>query len=62
MTQQLADTLKVESCKHHRIHISAFGGEAIPRELQSTSIAMQTNDGGGVPNSVLVGLKIAAPL
>jgi len=42
MTQQLADTLKVKLYTHHRIHISAFGGEAIPRELQSTSIAMLT--------------------
>ena len=62
ITQQLADSLKVDSCKRQRICISAFGGEAIPRELQSTSIAIQTNDGGEVPVSVLVVPKIAAPL
>jgi len=61
MTQQLADTLKVESCTHHRIHISAFGGEAIPRELQSTSIAILTYDGGEVLISVMIVPKIAAP-
>ena len=61
ITQQLADSLKVDSCKHQRICISAFWGEAIPRELQSTSIAIQTNDGGEVPVSVLVVPKVAAP-
>ena len=62
ITQQLADSLKVDSCKRQRICISAFGGEAIPRELQSTSIVIQTNDSGEVPVSVLVVPKIAAPL
>ena len=64
ITQQLADSLKVDSCKRQRICISAFGGESIPRELQSTSIAIQTNDGGEVPISVLVVHKIhvATPL
>ena len=62
ITQQLADSLKVDSCKCQRICISAFGGEAIPRESQSTSIAIQTNDGGEVPVSVLVVPKIVAPL
>ena len=62
MTQQLADTLKVETCTRQRICISAFGGEAVPRELQSVSIAILTNNGGEVPISVLVVSKIAAPL
>ena len=39
-----------------------FGGEAVPSELQSASIAILTNDGGEVPISVLVVPKIAAPL
>ena len=42
--------------------MSAFGGEAVPKELQLTSIAIQTKDGGEVPISVVVVLKIAAPL
>ena len=29
--------------------MSAFGGEAVPKELQLTSIAIQTKDGGEVP-------------
>ena len=62
ITQQLAESLKVDSCKRQRISISALGVEAIPRELQSTSIAIQTNDGGEVPVSVLVVPKIATPL
>ena len=62
ITQQLVDSLKVDSCKCQRIWISTFGGEAIPRELQSNSIAIQTNNGGEVPISVLVVPKIAAPL
>jgi len=62
MTQQLADTLKVESSKHHKIQISALGGEALPRELQSTSIAILTNDSGEIPISVLIVPKIAATL
>ena len=42
--------------------MSAFGGKAVPKELQLTSIAIQTKDGGEVPISVLVVPKIAAPL
>ena len=62
MTQQLADSLKVETCKHQRICISAFGGETVPSELPSASIAILTNDGGEVPISILVIPKIASPL
>jgi len=60
MTQQLAQDLNIRSCQHHRIVISAFGGEAVPKELQVTSISLQTNNGIEVPLSVLIVPKIAA--
>ena len=62
MTQQLTDSLMVETCKRQRICISAFGGEAVPSELQSASIAILTNNGGEVPISVLFVSKIVSPL
>ena len=61
MTQKLADSLMVNSCKCQRICISTFG-EAVPRDLQSASITALTNDGGEVPISVLVFPKIASPI
>ena len=62
MTQQLAQDLNIRSCQRQRIVISAFGGEAVPKELQVTSISLQTNNGTEVPLSVLIVPKIAAPL
>ena len=62
MTKQLAQALNIRSCQRQRIYISAFGGEAVPKELQMTSISLQTNDGTEVPISVLIVPKIAAPL
>ena len=61
MTLQLAHDLNIRS-RRQRIVISAFGGEAIPKELQLTSISLQTNNGTEVPLSVLIVPKIAAPL
>ena len=62
MTQQLAHDLNIQPYKRQRICVSAFGGEAVPKELQLTSVAIQTKDGGEVPVSALVVPKIAAPL
>jgi len=53
LTQQLAQDLNIRSCQCQRIVISAFGGEAVPKELQVTSISLQTNNGTEVPLSVL---------
>ena len=62
MTQQLARDLNIQPYKCERICVSAFGGEAVPKELQLTSVAIQTKDGGEVPVSALVVPKIAASL
>ena len=62
MTQLLARDLNIQPYKCERICVSAFGGEAVPKELQLTSVAIQTKDGGEVPISALVVPKIAATL
>ena len=62
MTQQLAQDLNITSCQPQRIYISAFGGEAVPKELQVTAISLQTNSGSEVPISVRIVPKITAPL
>ena len=62
MTQQLACELNIQPDKSQQICVSAFGGEAVPKELQLTSVAIQTKDGGEVPISLLVVPKITAPL
>ena len=54
MTQRLAQDLNITSCQRQRIYISAFGGEAVPKELQVTTISLQTNSGSEVPISVLI--------
>ena len=61
MTQRLARDLNIQPYKRQKICVSAFGGETVPKELQLSSLTIQTRDGGEVPISVLVVPKIAAP-
>ena len=42
--------------------VSVFGGEAVHKELQLTSIVIQTKNGRKSPISVMVVPKIAAPI
>jgi len=49
MTQQLVHDFQIWSYRRQQICISLFGGEAIPKELQLTTISIRAKDGEEVP-------------